>query len=129
DLAYLGFNTSLGLHDTAKYSVLARHSMATTELSVSLDKWNSLSPEHRAAFEAACLALDEDLRRVMAEEDTAALTRVAELGVTMIEFGEDEAAIFRTLTNEVWDDWGSRSEMAGRIVESHRAFLGSLGLN
>jgi TRAP-type mannitol/chloroaromatic compound transport system substrate-binding protein len=129
DLAYLGFNTSLGLHDTAKYSILARHSMATTEMSVSLDKWNALSPEHQAAFEAACHALDADLRRIMAAEDAAALARVAELGVTMIEFGEAEASTFRAMTGEVWDDWGSRSEMAGRIVASHRAFLASLGLN
>lgn len=129
DLAYLGFNVSLGLHDTAKYSILARHSMATTELSVRQDKWDLLSPEHQEAFEAACFDLDADLREVMAAEDEAALARVAELGVTIIEFGEEEASTFRAMTNEVWDDWGSRSELAGRIVESHRAFLGTLGLD
>lgn len=130
DLAGIGFNTQLGLHDLAKYSILARHSMPTTEMSVRMDKWEALSAEHQQAFEEACNALSDELQELLTQEDLDAIEMVtSELDVTIIEFGEEEAAIFRAMTMEVWEDWGSRSELAGRIVESHRAFLGELGLD
>lgn len=129
DLAGIGFNTQLGLHDIAQYSILARHSMPTTEMSVRMDKWERLSPEHQAAFETACNALAAELQELLTQEDLDAIAKVTgELGVTIIEFGEEEAAIFREMTMEVWEDWGGRSPMAGRIVDSHRTFLESLGL-
>ena len=130
DLANIGLNVALGMHNTAKYSVLARHSMAVTEMSVSMAKWDALAPEHQKAFEDACNAMSAELRTTLAAEDAAATEKaVKELGVTMIEFGPQDAAAFRAMTYQVWDDWGSRSPMAGRIVESHKAFITSLGLN
>ncbi|MEQ9260809.1 MAG: TRAP transporter substrate-binding protein DctP, partial [Roseovarius sp.] len=62
DLANVALNVALGMHNQAKYSVLARHSMAVTEMSVSMEKWNALSPESQAAFEAACNAMSASLR-------------------------------------------------------------------
>lgn len=130
DLANIALNVALGMHNQAKYSILARHSMATTEMSVSQAKWEALSEDAKAAFTAACEAMSEELKSTLTAEDGAAADKAAgELGVTLIEFGEDEAATFREMTNAVWDDWGSRSDMAGKIVDSHRAHLNSLGLN
>lgn len=130
DLANIGLNVALGMHNQAKYSVLARHSMAVTEMSVSLEKWEALAPEHQAAFEAACNSMSAELRETLAAEDAAATEKaMSELGVTMLEFGPADAAAFRAMTYDVWADWGARSAMAGRIVESHKAFVQSLGLN
>ncbi len=130
DLANVALNVALGMHNQAKYSVLARHSMAVTEMSVSLDKWNSLSAEHQQAFEDACNTMSARLSNELPEADAAAQAKAAnELNVTFIEFGEEEAATFRALTQEVWADWGSRSPNAQAIVDSHQAFLTELGLN
>ncbi len=130
DLANVALNVALGMHNQAKYSVLARHSMAVTEMSVSLDKWNSLSSDHQQAFEDACNSMSTRLSNELPEADAAAQAQATdELEVTFIEFGEEEAATFRTLTQEVWADWGSRSPNAQAIVDSHQAFLEELGLN
>ncbi|XWN30288.1 MAG: TRAP transporter substrate-binding protein DctP [Devosia sp.] len=130
DLANIALNVALGMHNKAKYSVLARHSMAVTEMSVSKAKWDALSDENKAAFEAACNEMSASLKTTLTEEDAAAAQKAAdELGVTMIEFGPEDAAKFRAMTQQVWDDWGSRSEMAGKIVASHKAYLQSLGLD
>ena len=129
DLANVALNWALGMHNQAEYSVLARHSMAVTEMSVSLDKWNALSPEAQTAFEEACNAMSAGLVDTLTEQDAEAQAAAEEAGVTFIEFGEDEAATFRGITQEVWADWGSRSADAQAIVDSHQAFLGTLGLN
>ncbi|MEM6944431.1 MAG: TRAP transporter substrate-binding protein DctP [Pseudomonadota bacterium] len=129
DLANVALNVALGMHNQAKYSVLARHSMAVTEMSVSKAKWDALSPASQAAFEAACNAMSESLRSTLTEEDAAAEAKAkGELGVTFVEFGDQDAATFRAMTDAVWEDWGSRSSNAKAIVDSHRAFMSSIGL-
>ena len=118
DLANVALNVALGMHNQAKYSVLARHSMAVTEMSVSKTKWDALTPEHQAAFEAACNAMSESLKATLSEEDAAAEANAkGELGVTFIAFGEEDAATFRAQTAEVWADWGAKSGDAQAIVQ------------
>lgn len=129
DLANIGLNVALGMHNKAKYSVLARHSMAVTEMSVSMSKWDALSDENKTKFEAACNDMSAELQATLTEEDAAAAAKAeTELGVTMIEFGPEDAAKFRATTLEVWSDWGAKSPMAQKIVDSHKAYLAQLGL-
>ena len=78
DLANVALNVALGMHNQAKYSVLARHSMATTEMSVSKAKWDSLSAENQAKFEAACNAMSDGLKTTLSEEDAAWVRRIYE---------------------------------------------------
>lgn len=130
DLANVALNVALGMHNRAKYSVLARHSMAVTEMSVSKDKWNSLSPEAQAKFEAACNDMSAKLRETLSGEDDAAADKAKnELSVTFLEFGDDDAAAFRAMTADVWQDWGAKSADAQAVVDSHKAFMSELGLN
>lgn len=129
DLANVALNWALGMHNQAEYSILARHSMAVTEMSVSMDKWNALSPDSQAAFEAACNSMSERLQGTLSDQDAAAEAEAREAGVSFTAFGEEDAATFRALTQEVWADWGGRSPDARAIVDSHTAFLTELGLN
>ncbi|MEM8749181.1 MAG: TRAP transporter substrate-binding protein DctP [Pseudomonadota bacterium] len=129
DLANIGLNVALGMHNKAKYSVLARHSMATTEMSVSKAKWDKLSDENKTKFEAACNAMSQGLQTTLTAEDAAATKKAeSELGVTLIEFGEEDAAAFRAMLVDVWKDWGAKSADAQAIVDSHKAFMKQLGL-
>lgn len=129
DLANVALNVALGMHNQAKYSVLARHSMAVTEMSVSKAKWDSLSAENQAKFEAACNAMSDNLKATLSDEDAAAEAKAkGEMGVTFLAFGEDDADTFRTMTADVWADWGAKSGDAQAIVDSHKAFLTSIGL-
>ncbi|MEM9011720.1 MAG: TRAP transporter substrate-binding protein DctP [Pseudomonadota bacterium] len=129
DLANVALNVALGMHNQAKYSVLARHSMAVTEMSVSQERWDALAPEHQAAFEEACNAMSDSLRATLSDEDAAAEAQAQdELGVTFIAFGEEDAAAFRAMTADVWADWGAKSADAQAVVDSHQAFMASIGL-
>lgn len=130
DLANVALNVALGMHNQAKYSILARHSMAVTEMSVSKAKWDALSDDAKTAFDAACRDMSTELETTLTQEDEAAIAQARdELGVTFLEFGQEDAGRFREMTLAVWEDWGSRSEMAGRIVEAHKAYLAELGLD
>ncbi|MEM8649415.1 MAG: TRAP transporter substrate-binding protein DctP, partial [Pseudomonadota bacterium] len=92
DLANVALNVALGMHNQAKYSVLARHSMAVTEMSVSKSKWDTISPENQAKFEAACNAMSDSLKGTLSDEDAAAEKKAkGELGVTFVSFGDDDA--------------------------------------
>lgn len=129
DLANVALNVALGMHNQAKYSVLARHSMAVTEMSVSKAKWDSLSAENQSKFEQACNAMSADLINTLSQEDAAAEAKAKdEMGVTFLAFGEEDANAFRAMTADVWTDWGAKSSDAQAIVDSHKAFLSSLGL-
>ena len=129
DLANIGLNVALGMHNKAKYSILARHSMAVTEMSVSKAKWDGLSADAQQKFEAACNELSTTLKSTLTAEDAAATKKaVDELGVTLIEFGEADAAKFRTMLLDVWKDWGAKSAEAQAIVDSHKAYMAKIGL-
>ncbi|MFL4470120.1 TRAP transporter substrate-binding protein DctP [Tateyamaria armeniaca] len=130
DLANVALNVALGMHNQAKYSVLARHSMAVTEMSVSMDAWNALSAENQQKFEDACNAMSAELQDTLTAEDAAAEAQAKdELGVTFIAFGDADASAFRAMTNDVWADWGAKSADAQAVVDSHKAFMASIGLN
>ncbi len=129
DLANVGLNVALGMHNKAKYSILARHSMAVTEMSVAKAKWDGLSDDNKAKFEAACQAMSAELKTTLNGEDEAAVKKAkGELGVTFIEFGKEDADAFRKMLTEVWKDWSAKSPDAKAIVDSHQAFMKTLGL-
>lgn len=46
---------------------------------------------------------------------------------TTILTGKDQQKM-RELTNLVWGDWEKKSEMTGKIIASHRAFMAKNGL-
>ncbi|GAB5467564.1 MAG: TRAP transporter substrate-binding protein [Rhodospirillales bacterium] len=129
DLANIGLNVALGMHNKAKNSTLARHSMAVTEVSVDKEVWDSLSPEAQAAFEAAVAKMSAELQETLTAEDAAATKKATEeLGVTIYEFGPEDSEAFRALLLEVWDDWSAKSPDAKAIVDSHKAFMKQEGL-
>ena len=129
DLANVGLNMAFGMYQNAPYSIFARHSMPVTDMSVSTTKWNALSEDARAKFEAACNQLSDDLKVVLGEQEMAAIEEAkSALGVEFIEFSEADAEEFRNLLLEVWDDWGARNDDAKAIVDSHKAYMGQLGI-
>ncbi len=129
DLANVGLNMAFGMYQNAPYSIFARHSMPVTEMSVSAAKWNALSDDAKAKFEAACQDLSGTLKETLGEQEVAAIEKAKnELNVEFIEFGAADAEKFRNMLLEVWADWGSRNGEAQAIVDSHRAYMTKLGI-
>lgn len=129
DFASPSINVAFGIHNAAKFSIFARHSMPTTEVSVSMDKWNSLSAEHQQMFIDAVAEMSESLNATLDEADAAAIQQAAnELEVTAITFGPEDEAKFRAMADEIWTEWAKKSDETATIIESYRAHLDSLGL-
>ncbi|MBW4706314.1 TRAP transporter substrate-binding protein DctP [Roseobacter sp. YSTF-M11] len=129
DLANVGLNMAFGMYQNAPYSIFARHSMPVTEMSVSAAKWNALSDTAKNQFEEACNGLSDTLKTTLGEQEVAAIEKAKnELNVEFIEFGDADAEKFRNMLLEVWEDWGSRNDDARAIVDSHKAYMTSLGI-
>lgn len=123
DLAGMSINISTGIHATAKYAVFARHSMPTTEVSVSEARWKTISPENQKKFIDGVADFSAKQRKVFTDAEKEAVEKAKQMGITMTELPPEDQAKFRGLTVAVWDDWAKKNSITGKMVESHRAFL------
>lgn len=123
DMAGMSINLSTGIHTNAKFSVFARHSMPTTEVSVSEAKWKTISPENQQKFIAALADFSERQRKIFTANEEEAISKAKQMGITMTELPPEDQARFRALALTVFEDWGKKNAITGRMVESHKAFL------
>ncbi len=126
DWAWVALNEQTGLYDIAPYSIEAGHSMGVMEFSVSQSAWSRLSPEQQEQVEAEWAAFSDTLFNEFQDGEDAARERIIEAGTNVIVWDDEERARLREVTNRVWDEVATRSPMAGRMVESHRAFMAEL---
>jgi TRAP-type C4-dicarboxylate transport system substrate-binding protein len=125
DWAWNALNLSTGLYDVASYSIEAGHSMGIMEFSVSQAAWNRLSAEQQDLVTTEWEAFSQVLFDEFQAGEEAAREQIAQKA-EIIVWDDEERARLRAVTNQVWDDMLTRSEMAARMVESHRAFMATL---
>jgi TRAP-type C4-dicarboxylate transport system substrate-binding protein len=123
DMAGMAINLGTGIHTTAKYAVFARHSMPTTEVSVSEARWKSISPDNQKKFIDALADFSEKQRKVFTDDEKAALEKAKQMGITMTELPHEDQVRFRALAITVFEDWGKKNAITAKIVESHKAFM------
>ena len=123
DMAAMSINLGTGIHTTAKFAVFARHSMPTTEISISETRWKTISPDNQKKFIDAVAEFSEKQRKVFSDNEKEAIEKAKQMGITMTELPPEDQARFRVLTIAVFDDWSKKSAITGKIVDSHRAFL------
>ena len=128
DMASMSINLSTGIHAIAKHAVFARHAMVTTDVSMSLNKWKTLSPQQQKIMEEEVRAFSEQHRMATIADEKVALEKAKEIGVAMTELPSADQLKFRALALAVMDDWGKRNATCAKIVESHRAYLKKLSL-
>ena len=123
DMAGMAINLGTGIHTTAKFAVFARHSMPTTEVSVSEARWKTISPENQKKFIDALADFSEKQRQVFTNDEKVAVEKAKQMGLGMTELPPEDQAKFRALALTVFEDWGKKNAITGKIVESHRAFM------
>ncbi len=129
DWGTLGMNEALGLHTITKYETYPGFfQLPAADLVVNLDTWNALSDENKSIFEMAVRTLNYDMIAQLELQDADAVEKAAENGIELIDWSDEERAKFRAVAAEVWADFGKKNELAGRIYESHMAYLAKLGL-
>jgi TRAP-type C4-dicarboxylate transport system substrate-binding protein len=123
DMAGMSINLSTGIHTNAKFSVFARHSMPTTEVSISEAKWKTISPDNQQKFVAALADFSERQRKTFTANEEEAVAKAKQMGITMTELPPEDQVRFRALALTVFEDWGKKNAITGRLVESHKAFM------
>ncbi len=127
DWASPGQNHAVGLYRAAKFSVNASHSMPTTEVSIAKRRWDGLPAEVKKMIEDGVKKLDADVRSAMRDEDAAALTKMRGEGVTVIDWQPAEVEKLRKVTARVQMEVGAKNEIARKLLDNQRAFMGKLG--
>jgi TRAP-type mannitol/chloroaromatic compound transport system substrate-binding protein len=129
DWGTLSMNQDLGFHDIAPFPIYpGLHSMPMGEVSINLDTWNGMEDDLKVLLEMAVRDFNYDMIRTMEAADIEAAAAARAAGATLIDWSDEERMKLRAAAREVWEEFGTRSEMAGRIVDAHVAHLTSLGL-
>ncbi|MEJ8574491.1 TRAP transporter substrate-binding protein DctP [Microbaculum marinum] len=128
DWASLAGNIDDGVHAHAPYAVHARHSMPTTELSLSNAAWERLSPSARRLLENRIAQFSRTQRAAFDAEEAAARLRARQQGVTLLEMSPQSQQELRRKSMEVFEQRGAGSAAAAEIAASHRTYLERLRL-
>lgn len=127
DQANPGLNFAVGLYRHARFSVDARHSMPTCEVSFSKRRWDGLPAEARSAISAAVKTMSAAHKAAIEAEDREALEKMRAEGITIITWPEAEVAKLARITAEVQDSYGARGPQAKAVLDSLRAFHARIG--
>ncbi len=129
DWGTLGMNQDLGYHKIARYPLYPGfHSMPMADVAVNMDRWQELPDELKALVELGVRDFAREMVERVAIQDAEAASAAASQGVELVAWSAEDRRRFREVAVTVWASYARRSDMAGRIYDSHLAFLRRLGL-
>ncbi|MDE0349255.1 MAG: TRAP transporter substrate-binding protein [Gammaproteobacteria bacterium] len=120
---------ALGLQEIAEYYYYPgwHEPGPAIEALVNREAWDSLPADLRAMLETACRAVNQDMLDEFTARNAAALrTLVEEHGVDVRRLPDDVLARFAEFSEEVLDETAATDELSQRILDSYRAFQGSV---
>jgi TRAP-type C4-dicarboxylate transport system substrate-binding protein len=129
DASSLPDNIGLGLTDIAKHATYPGfHSMPADHLAIRKEVWDSLPEDIQRIIEVGMQKFAFQTALMFEVENPKAAAAVAEKGVTLHDWSDDERRQFRTAALEAWETWADRTPEAREIVDSHYAFMDLLRL-
>ena len=120
---------ALGLQEIAQYYYYPgwHEPGPAIEALVNREAWDSLPTDLRTMLETACRAVNQDMLDEFTARNAAALrTLVDEHGVDVRRLPDDVLARFAEFSEEVLDETAATDELSQRILDSYRAFQGSV---
>jgi TRAP-type C4-dicarboxylate transport system substrate-binding protein len=86
-------------------------------------------PEHhRRIMETAMEKLALRTALTFEKKNAEAVAMLREQGVTISDWSEEDRATFRAAAQKSWQGWADKTPEARALVDSHMAYLGTLGL-
>lgn len=129
DVSNLSLNQQLGVYAHGKHTTYPGfHSMPGEHLAINLRRWEALPNNLKEVIEVALAAAGQDAYHRTIASNARIAPELRAQGVTFYAWNEAEIGKFRAVSREVWMDWGTRSPHARKAVDSHVAFMTSLGL-
>lgn len=129
DWATPSMNQRMGFNKVAKYyNYPGFHSMPIGTLDVNINEWNKLPDDIKQILKTATREWGWDSFERIAIDDVRAMKEMKEQGVEAIEWSEEDLAKMRAVARDVWDEYGQKSPMAKKIIDSQKEWLKKLGL-
>lgn len=116
---------AFGLYQSAKYYYMPgwHEPGPALEVSINTAAWEALAPDLQAIVENAAAACAEATLADFNFHNIEAFPKLAELGVEVRSFPPEIIDRVRTISAEVVAELGAADALAGRIHDSHMAFL------
>jgi len=121
-------NYAYGFHEIAKYFTWPGwHHLPANEFMVNQDMWDELPADLQITLEAAIREWAFERCTTLLIEDYAAVDAMIAQGCTPVAWDEEEILKLRNIAVGVWDEWGAKSDLAGRVIDSTKDFMRLLG--
>jgi len=123
-------NDSAGMYKVAKYPIYPGiHSMAVLQLVVNKRTFDALSEADREALDVWYIAMTASMMRKSDLEDRKLVAEhKAGNDITVIDWPQESRDALREMAVEAWSAAAEKSPLAREALDSHLAFMKSIGL-
>ncbi len=129
DASGIANNVGLGLYDIAKFTNFPGfHSMPSDHLACNKAVWDAMPEHHRRIIETAMQKLALQTALTFEKQNAEAAAMLREQGVTVSDWSDEDRAAFRAAAQKSWQGWADKTPEARALVDSHMAYLQTLGL-
>ncbi len=130
DRGGLAANYDAGLYEVAKYIILPGFHQPTTACiyAANLAAWNKLPKDIQAIVECAAREASAELFQYHLVKGMEALEKFKKKGVEVIYLPDEEIKKIRKVALEVWEEYGNKSPLARKVLDSQKAWMKKLGL-
>jgi TRAP-type mannitol/chloroaromatic compound transport system substrate-binding protein len=129
DWATPSMNQRMGFFQVAKhFNYPGFHSMPLGDFTVNINEWNKLPEDIKQILKSACREWCWDSVERVAVEDIRAIGELKKMGITPHAWSEEDMTRVREVVRDVWDEFGKKSPMTKKVIDSQVAWLKELGL-
>ncbi|MGF1624931.1 MAG: TRAP transporter substrate-binding protein [Alphaproteobacteria bacterium] len=129
DASGLANNRGLGLHDLVNHATFPGfHSMPSDHLAIRKDAWDALPEDIQAIISVAMQKLAFQTALMFEVKNNEAAAALTAEGVVLHDWSAEDRAVFRNAAQAMWQVWADRTPEARALVDSHVAFMTTLGL-
>jgi len=123
-------NVAYGVHKVAKYLITPSIHQPTTILTLIINKdlWKKLPPHLKSLLDAASTEISWRCYREYMQMDRDALKTMKESGVEIITLPESDMREIRKVALSIWNDFGRKTPLANKILDSQIALMKELGV-
>jgi TRAP-type C4-dicarboxylate transport system substrate-binding protein len=102
--------------------------MPSDHLAIRKDAWDALPEDLQRIVEVAMQKLSFQTALTFEVANNEAAAKLRDQGVTLHNWSAEDRAAFRAAAQKAWQGWADKTPEARALVDSHVAFLTTLGL-